>query len=58
MTIKFENCFYQSTECREAWITRLQDKKSRRVTVWIPGYQYLESINEQLKKRGLRIDLR
>lgn len=58
MTIKFECEFYQSNDCRKAWLTRLADMKSRLVTVLIPGYQHVANINSQLKKRGLRIDLR
>lgn len=58
MTIKFDTGMYYSDQCNEAWLTSLRLNKSRLVEIWIPGSQYMKAINEQLKKRGLKLELR
>lgn len=58
MTITFTNSIYQSTEHYEAWIYSKRVNAWRLVDIKIPGWQYVEAINEQLKSRGFKIELR
>lgn len=58
MTVEIKNAFYYSDNTDEAWLTQLATKRSRLITLKHPGWQYIPSINAELNKRGLRIDLR
>lgn len=58
MTVEIKNAFYRSDNTSEAWLTQLATNRSRLITLKHPGWQYIPSINAQLKKRGFEIELR
>ena len=49
---------YNSDQASEVWLTRLSDNKSILAKMWHPGYQYADTIESILNKRGFTFDFR